>query len=39
MDKNISFLADCTPEESREILISMVEKFYPGTRKKLEKLI
>ena len=34
-----AILADCTPEESREILISMVEKFYPGTRKKLEKLI
>ena len=32
-------LADCTPEESREFLISMIEGFYPGTRKKLEKLI
>ena len=34
-----AILADCTPEQSREILISMIEKFYPGTRKKLEKLI
>ena len=32
-------LVDCTPEESREILISMIEGFYPGTRKKLEKLL
>ena len=30
---------DCTPEESREILISRIEALYPGTRKKLEKLI
>lgn len=30
---------DSTPEESREILISRIEALYPGTRKKLEKLI
>lgn len=32
-------LVDCTPEESREILISQLERFYPGYRKKLEVLI
>ena len=31
-------LVNCTPDESREILIAQVEKFYPGTRSKLEKL-
>ncbi|MBQ6880797.1 MAG: hypothetical protein IJN52_11425, partial [Bacteroidales bacterium] len=31
-------LVNCTPEESREILIAQVERFYPGTRSKLEKL-
>ena len=31
-------LENCTPDESREILIAQVEKFYPGTRSKLEKL-
>ena len=31
-------LVNCTPDESREILIAQVVKFYPGTRSKLEKL-
>lgn len=32
-------IVDCTPEESREILIGQVEKFYPGNRIKLQKLL
>ena len=31
-------LVDCTPRESREILMNQVEKFYPGSRSKLEKI-
>jgi hypothetical protein len=32
-------LVDCTPRESCEILIEQVEKYYPDSRSKLEKLI
>ena len=31
-------LVDCTPEESRDILIDKIERFYPRTRSKLEKI-
>ena len=33
-----AILVNCSPEESRDILINQVEKFYPGSRNKLEKI-
>ena len=33
-----AILVNCSPEESRDILIDQVEKFYPGSRNKLEKI-
>jgi hypothetical protein len=33
-----AILVDCPPEESRDILIGQVERFFPGNRKKLEKI-
>ena len=30
---------NCTPEESRNYLLDKLERFYPGTRNSLEKLL
>ena len=38
-DNELSPVTDCTPEESRQILLNHLDGLYPGNRDKFEKIV